>query len=78
LHKNFSMDTFIVKDSNGNILQDGDTVSVIKSLKVKGSTTTIKQGTTIKKIRLTDDPEEVDCKVDGMSVVLKTCFLKKK
>ena len=72
------MDTLIVKDSNGNILQDGDTVSVIKSLKVKGSSTTIKQGTTIKKIRLTDDPEEVDCKVDGMSVVLKTCFLKRK
>ena len=72
------MDTLVVKDSNGNILQDGDTVSVIKSLKVKGSTTTIKQGTTIKKIRLTDDPEEVDCKVDGMSIVLKTCFLKKK
>lgn len=72
------MDNLIVKDSNGNILQDGDTVSVIKSLKVKGSTSTIKQGTTIKKIRLTDDPEEVDCKVDGMSVVLKTCFLKKK
>lgn len=72
------MDTLIVKDSNGNILQDGDTVSVIKSLKVKGSTTTIKQGTTIKKIRMTDDPEEVDCKVDGMSIVLKTCFLKKK
>ena len=72
------MDTLIVKDSNGNVLQDGDTVSVIKSLKVKGSTTTIKQGTTIKKIRLTDDPEEVDCKVDGMSVVLKTCFMKKK
>ena len=72
------METLLVKDSNGNILQDGDTVSVIKSLKVKGSTTTIKQGTTIKKIRLTDDAEEVDCKVDGMSVVLKTCFLKKK
>ena len=72
------MDNLVVKDSNGNILQDGDTVSVIKSLKVKGSSTTIKQGTTIKKIRLTDDPEEVDCKVDGMSVVLKTCFLKKK
>ena len=72
------MDNLIVKDSNGTLLQDGDTVSVIKSLKVKGSSTTIKQGTTIKKIRLTDDPEEVDCKVDGMSVVLKTCFLKKK
>ncbi len=67
-----------VKDSNGNPLNDGDTVQVIKSLKVKGSSTTIKQGTVIKKIRLTDDDEEVDCKVDGMSVVLKTCFLKKK
>jgi protein PhnA len=72
------MDPFLVKDSNGNILQDGDTVSVIKSLKVKGSTTTIKQGTTVKKIRLTDDPEEVDCKIDGMNIVLKTIFLKKK
>ena len=72
------MDPFLVKDSNGNILQDGDTVSVIKSLKVKGSTTTIKQGTIIKKIRLTDDPEEVDCKIDGMNIVLKTIFLKKK
>lgn len=67
-----------VRDSNGNQLNDGDSVTVIKSLKVKGSSTTIKQGTLIKKIRLTDDDEEVDCKVDGMSVVLKTCFLKKK
>ena len=72
------MDPLLVKDSNGNILQDGDTVSVIKSLKVRGSTTTIKQGTTIKKIRLTDDPEEVVCKIDGMNTVLKTIFLKKK
>jgi len=67
-----------VKDSNGNTLVDGDSVTLIKSLKVKGSTTTLKQGITIKKIRLTDNEEEVDCKVDGMSVVLKTCFLKKK
>ena len=72
------MDPLLVKDSIGNTLQDGDTVSVIKSLKVRGSTTTIKQGTTIKKIRLTDDPEEVDCKIDGMNIVLKTIFLKKK
>ena len=72
------MDNLIVKDSNGNILQDGDTVQVIKSLKVKGASTTIKQGTTIKKIKLTDNDEEVDCRVDGMSIVLKTCFLKKK
>ncbi len=72
------METLVVKDSNGNILNDGDTVQVIKSLKVKGSSTTIKQGTVVKKIRLTDNDEEVDCKVEGMSVVLKTCFLKKK
>jgi len=72
------METLVVKDSNGNILQDGDSVTLIKSLKVKGSTTTLKQGTLVKKIRLTDDAEEVDCKVDGMSIVLKTCFLKKK
>jgi protein PhnA len=67
-----------VKDSNGNVLQEGDSVTVIKSLKVKGATTTIKQGTMIKKIRLTGNNEEVDCKVDCMSVVLKTCFLRKK
>jgi protein PhnA len=67
-----------VKDSNGNILNDGDSVVLIKSLKVKGSSTTLKVGTMIKKIRLTDDNEEVDCKVDGMSIVLKTEFLKKK
>ncbi|WP_428328215.1 alkylphosphonate utilization protein [Mucilaginibacter sp.] len=72
------METSNVKGSNGNTLNEGDSVSLIKSLKVKGSTTTLKQGTTIKKIRLTDNDEEVDCKVDGMSVVLKTCFLKKK
>jgi protein PhnA len=72
------LETSNVKDSNGNMLNDGDSVTLIKSLKVKGSTTTLKQGITIKKIRLTDNDEEVDCKVDGMSVVLKTCFLKKK
>jgi protein PhnA len=72
------LETSNVKDSNGNTLIDGDSVTLIKSLKVKGSTTTLKQGITIKKIRLTDNDEEVDCKIDGMSVVLKTCFLKKK
>lgn len=66
-----------VKDSNGNILNDGDSVTVIKDLKVKGSSMTIKRGTMVKKIRLTDDAEEIDCKVDGSSIVLKTCFLKK-
>ncbi|MDB5152666.1 MAG: PhnA protein [Mucilaginibacter sp.] len=72
------METMIVKDSNGNQLNDGDSVILIKSLKVKGGGTTLKQGTLVKKIRLTDNDEEVDCKVDGMSIVLKTCFLKKK
>ncbi|MHB8209642.1 alkylphosphonate utilization protein [Mucilaginibacter sp.] len=72
------MESTNVKDSNGNQLNDGDSVLLIKSLKVKGGNTTLKQGTLIKKIRLTDNDEEVDCKVDGMSIVLKTCFLKKK
>jgi protein PhnA len=72
------MESNNVKDSNGNQLNDGDSVLLIKSLKVKGGNTTLKQGTLIKKIRLTDNDEEVDCKVDGMSIVLKTCFLKKK
>jgi protein PhnA len=66
-----------VKDSNGTILQDGDSVTVIKDLKVKGSSITLKRGTTIKKIRLTDDADEVDCRVEGSNIVLKTMFLKK-
>ena len=72
------MDELIVKDSNGNVLNNGDNVLLIKSLKVRGGNVTLKQGTLIKKIRLTDNEEEVDCKVDGMSIVLKTEFLKKK
>lgn len=67
-----------VKDSNGNVLQDGDSVVVIKTLKVKGSSMTIKRGTKVKSIRLTEDPDEVDCKVDGTRIVLRTEFLKKK
>lgn len=66
-----------VKDSNGNVLNDGDNVTLIKDLKVKGSSVTLKRGTSVKKIRLTDDPSEVDCKVNGMSIVLRTEFLKK-
>jgi protein PhnA len=73
-----TMDELIVKDSNGNILKDGDSVTLIKSLKVKGGGVTLKQGTLVKKIRLTDNDEEVDCKVDGMSIVLRTEFLKKR
>ena len=67
----------VPKDSNGAELLDGDAVIVIKDLKVKGSSMVIKRGTKVKSIRLTDNPEEVDCKIDGSSIVLKTCFLKK-
>lgn len=65
------------RDSNGTELADGDAVTVIKDLKVKGSSMVIKQGTKVKSIRLTDNPEEVDCKIDGSGIVLKTCFLRK-
>lgn len=67
----------VAKDSNGAILADGDAVTVIKDLKVKGSSMVIKRGTKVKSIRLTEDPTHVDCKIDGSSIVLKTCFLKK-
>ena len=66
----------VAKDSTGAELTDGDSVTVIKDLKVKGSSMVIKRGTKVKSIRLTENPEEVDCKIDG-SIVLKTCFLKK-
>lgn len=65
------------RDSNGAELTDGDAVTVIKDLKVKGSSMVIKRGTKVKSIRLTEEPTEVDCKIDGSSIVLKTCFLKK-
>jgi protein PhnA len=66
-----------VRDSNGNILADGDSVTLTKDLKVKGMSVTLKRGTLVKKIRLTDDPAEVDCKVSGSDIVLRTEFLKK-
>ena len=66
-----------VKDSNGSLLMDGDSVKLIKDLKVGGSSMTLKRGTVVKKIKLTDNKEEVDCRVEGSSIVLKTCFLKK-
>lgn len=65
------------RDSNGAELQTGDAVTVIKDLPVKGSSMVVKRGTKVKNIRLTEDPELVDCKIDGSSIVLKTCFLKK-
>lgn len=67
----------MAKDSNGNELNDGDSVQVIKDLKVKGSSITLKQGKLFKNIRLTSKDEEVECKEGKSTLVLKTCFLKK-
>lgn len=66
-----------VKDSNGNVLNDGDSVHLIKDLKVKGTSTTLKRGTIVKNIKLTSNEEEIDCRVGKVQIVLKTCFLKK-
>ncbi len=66
------------RDSNGAELKDGDNVTLIKDLKVKGANVTLKRGTMIKGIRLTDNPDEVDCKHDKVKgLVLRTEFLKK-
>ncbi|MBM7713015.1 zinc ribbon domain-containing protein YjdM [Enterococcus xiangfangensis] len=68
----------IVKDSNGNVLQDGDSVTVIKDLKVKGASGAIKQGTKVKNIRLVEGDHNIDCKVDGFGPMkLKSEFVKK-
>lgn len=67
----------IVKDSNGNVLADGDAVVIIKDLKVKGSSTTLKMGTKVKSIRLVGGDHEVDCKMDAGNFMLKACYLKK-
>ncbi|WP_200762213.1 alkylphosphonate utilization protein [Nitrosophilus alvini] len=65
------------KDSNGNILNEGDTVQVIKDLKIKGTSGTLKRGTKIKNIRLTSKANEVECRIGKSTIVLKTQFLKK-
>ncbi|MBL8419725.1 MAG: alkylphosphonate utilization protein [Dechloromonas sp.] len=71
-------DDIIVKDSNGTILSNGDSVTLIKDLKVKGTSVTLKRGTLVKNIRLTDNAEEIECNADRVrGLVLKTCFLKK-
>ncbi|MFL5813627.1 MAG: PhnA domain-containing protein [Bdellovibrionia bacterium] len=67
----------VVKDSNGTPLAEGDTVMVIKDLKVKGGSSDLKRGTVIKKVHLIDDPDVIECRVDGSTLVLKTIFLKK-
>lgn len=65
------------KDSNGNILQDGDSVHLTKDLKVKGMAKTLKRGEAIRNIRLTGNPQEIECRVGKSTIVLKTQFVKK-
>lgn len=73
-----SDDTKVFKDANGNVLQDGDTVTVIKDLKVKGSSLVVKVGTRVKNIRLVDGDHDIDCKIDGIGAMkLKSEFVKK-
>lgn len=68
----------IVKDSNGTLLQDGDSIIIIKDLKVKGSSTPLKQGTKVKSIRLTQGEHNINCKIDGFGAMeLKSEFVKK-
>lgn len=68
----------VYKDANGNILQDGDTVTVIKDLKIKGSSLVVKVGTKVKNIRLVDEDHDIDCKIDGIGPMkLKSEFVKK-
>lgn len=67
----------VVKDVNGQVLADGDAVVLIKDLKVKGSSITLKMGTKVKSIRLVGGDHEVDCKMEGGSFMLKACYLKK-
>ena len=71
-------DTLIVRDSNGTVLADGDAVTLIKDLKVKGTSVTLKRGTLVKNIRLTSDPDEIEANVEKVrGLVLRTEFVKK-
>lgn len=71
-------DKKIVKDANGNILTDGDSVTIIKDLKVKGSSSALKVGTKVKNIRLVDGDHNIDCQIDGFGAMkLKSEFVKK-
>lgn len=71
-------DTSSIKDANGNVLSDGDTVTVIKDLKVKGSSLVVKVGTKVKNIRLVEGDHDIDCKIDGIGPMsLKSEFVRK-
>ena len=70
--------TKVIRDANGNVLQDGDTITVIKDLKVKGSSSVVKVGTKVKNIRLVEGDHDIDCKIDGFGAMkLKSEFVKK-
>ena len=72
-------DSILVRDAVGNVLADGDQVTLIKDLEVKGAGQTLKRGTLIKSIRLTDDPQEIDCRYDGIKgLVLRAEFVRKR
>jgi len=72
-------DSIVVRDAVGNVLADGDQVTLIKDLEVKGAGQTLKRGTLIKSIRLTDDPQEIDCRYDGIKgLVLRAEFVRKR
>ena len=76
--ENTPQDQFVVKDSNGNVLQNGDSVVIIKNLPVKGSSQNIKAGTKVRNIRLVDSDHNIDCKIDGFgAMALKSEFVKK-
>lgn len=71
-------DGHIIRDANGNVLMDGDTITVIKDLKVKGSSSVVKVGTKVKNIRLVSGDHDIDCKIDGFGAMkLKSEFVKK-
>ena len=71
-------DELVVKDANGNILKDGDTVTIVKDLKVKGASSALKAGTKVKNIRLVEGDHNIDCKIDGFgAMALKSEFVKK-
>ena len=67
----------IVKDAHGNVLVDGDTVTLIKDLKLRGGSGVLKGGTKVRNIRLVDGDHEIDCKIEGSAMALKACFVKK-
>ena len=68
---------FVVKDAHGTVLADGDTVVLIKDLKLRGGSGVLKGGTKAKNIRLVDKDHYIDCKIDGTAMALKSCFVKK-